>query len=145
MFLGTYEHSLDAKNRISLPSRLRAKLATAVVISKGFDGCLELRSPEEFDRYAQALNRLSNTNKDSRVVVRQIFANSADVELDAANRILIPANLLKEANLKKEVVIIGAGSKMELWDKQAYEKFKAESDAVFEEVADRMNPFDDGR
>ncbi|WP_027124025.1 division/cell wall cluster transcriptional repressor MraZ [Mycoplasmoides pirum] len=142
MFLGTFEHSLDAKNRISLPSRLRSKISSAVVVSKGFDGCLEVRTPEDFENYAQSLNKLSNTHKDSRIIVRQIFANSTDIELDASNRILIPANLLKEANLKKDIVIIGAGKKMEIWDKQAYEKFKSESDEKFEEVAERLNNFE---
>lgn len=142
MFLGTYEHSLDSKNRLSFPSRLRSKISTSVVISKGFDGCLEIRTPEEFENYAQSLNRLSNTHKDSRLIIRQIFANSIDIELDASNRILIPANLLKEGNLKKDVVIIGAGKKMEIWDKQAYEKFKLESDSTFEEVAERLNNFE---
>ncbi|WP_033159793.1 division/cell wall cluster transcriptional repressor MraZ [Mycoplasmoides alvi] len=139
MFLGTYEHSLDSKNRISLPSRLRAKISSSVVISKGFDGCLEVRTPEEFESYAQSLSKLSNTHKDSRLIIRQIFANSIDIELDASNRILIPVNLLKEANLKKDLVIIGVGKKMEIWDKNAYEKFKSESDSTFEEVAERLN------
>lgn len=138
MFLGTYEHSLDAKNRLSLPSRLRTKLSKIVILSKGFDGCLELRTQDDFDKYAESLHKLSNTQKNSRLIVRQIFANSIDIELDASNRILIPTNLLKEANLQKDIVIIGAGKKIEIWDKIAYEKFKAESDKTFEEVAELL-------
>lgn len=138
MFLGTYEHSLDPKNRLSLPSKLRGKLPSLVILSKGYDGCLELRTPEEFDKYAKSLTELSNTHKDSRLIVRQIFANAIDIELDSSNRILIPVNLLKEANLKKDITIIGLGNKLEIWDKENYLKFKEESDKTFENVAERL-------
>lgn len=138
MFLGTYELSLDPKNRITLPSRLRSKISTSVILSKGFEGCLELRVPEEFDQYAKSLTTLSNTRKDARLIVRQIFANSIDIDIDSANRILIPANLLKEANLKKEVIMIGVANKLEIWDKASYEKYKAGSDDEFESVAERL-------
>lgn len=142
MFLGTYEHSLDSKNRVNLPSKLRIKLQKVVILSKGFDGCLELRTPEQFETYAESFTKFSNTHKDSRVITRQIFANSTDVELDTANRILIPNVLLKEANIKKNVVIIGVGKKIEIWDKDAYEKFKKDSDDTFEEVAERLDKVD---
>lgn len=139
MFLGTFEHSLDPKNRLSLPSRLRDKLEKAVVLSKGLDGCLELRTPEEFSRYAAGLNSLSATKRDARMFVRQVFANAADVAIDSANRILIPAQLLSEGGLKKDVTIIGVGSKVEIWDKGAYAAFKAEADPQFEAVAEHLD------
>lgn len=139
MFLGTYEHALDPKNRLSLPSRLRDKLEKAVVLSKGLDGCLELRTPEEFERYAAGLSSLSATKKDARTFVRQVFANSADVAIDSANRILIPAPLLAEGNLKRDVVVIGVGRKIEIWDKDKYAAFKEETDPQFETVAEHLN------
>ncbi len=139
MFLGTYELNLDSKNRLSLPSRLRSKISSGVVISKGYEGCLELRTPEEFEKYAKSLTDLSNTRKDSRLIVRLVLANSIDLELDSANRVLIPANLIKEANLKKDITVIGLGNKVEIWDKSSFEKYKAESDGEFENVAERLD------
>lgn len=139
MFLGTFEHSLDPKNRLSLPSKLRDKLAKNVVLSKGLDGCLELRTPEEFARYAAGLNTLSATKRDARMFLRQVFANAADVAIDSANRILIPAQLMQEGGLKRDVTIIGVGQKIEIWDQAAYAAFKAEADPQFEAVAEHLN------
>ncbi|MDE6477300.1 MAG: division/cell wall cluster transcriptional repressor MraZ, partial [Mycoplasmoidaceae bacterium] len=114
IFLGTYFHNIDAKNRLSMPAKFASSLGNEIVISKGFDGCLEIRSSNSFETYANKLMNLTQTKKDSRIVIRQLLANAANVELDKARRILIPANLLKEANIGSSVVVIGIGNKIEI-------------------------------
>lgn len=138
VFLGTFKHNLDVKNRLTLPSKFTNKLLEKVVVSKGFDGCLELRSIAAIEKYADELMNLSQTKKDTRIVVRQLLANAADLEIDKANRILMPTNLLLEANLTKEVIIIGIGNKIEIWDAIKYEEFKNATDATYESIAEKL-------
>ena len=139
MFLGTYEHSIDSKNRLSLPSRIVSKINEDVVVSKGFDGCLELRTLSAFEVYSEKLMQLSQNKKDSRIVIRQLLANAIDLSLDSAKRILIPNSLLAESNITKDVVIIGLGNKLEIWDKGTYQKFKQETDVTCAEIAEKID------
>ena len=140
LFLGTYKHIIDEKNRLSLPAKLVNNFSNDVVVaSKGFEGCLELRSREDFDVWSGQILSYSQNKKDSRILARQILANSSELELDKANRILIPDVLKKLANLKKNVIIIGLGNKLEVWDAKAYAKFQAETNSKFEAVAERID------
>lgn len=140
LFLGTYKHIIDEKNRLSLPAKLVNKFSNDVVVaSKGFEGCLELRSREDFSVWSGQILSYSQNKKDSRILARQILANSSELELDKANRILIPDVLKKLANLKKNVIIIGLGNKLEVWDAKAYAKFQAETNNKFEAVAERID------
>lgn len=140
LFLGTYQHNIDDKNRLSLPTKLVKKFTNRVVIaSKGFEGCLELRSKEDFEVWSSKILTYSQYKKDTRTLARQILANSSELELDKANRILLPAVLMKIANLKKNVIVIGVGDKLEVWDAKAYAKFQAETDSTFEAVAERID------
>lgn len=142
MFLGTYNHSVDKKNRIILPAKIVSSLSINVVISKGFDGCLELRPLSEFEKYSTKLMGLSQNKKESRIVVRQLLANAASLEIDKINRILIPQNLLDECLIKHEVTIIGVGNKLELWDKTKYEEFKTMTDSTYEAIAEKLGKED---
>jgi MraZ protein len=114
VFLGTYEHSIDDKNRLVLPSKIVLKLSKTVFISKGFDGCLEIREKEDFNDYVKKLLSYSNTSKDARQVQRIFLSLSCETEIDSAKRILIPSNLRNKANLTKDVVIIGVGKMIEI-------------------------------
>ncbi len=139
MFLGTFLHTLDSKNRLMIPSKFRNSLNNKVVVNKGFDGCLELRSEENFNVFASNLMTYSPNKSNSRVIVRQLLANASDVEFDNSGRILIPATLIKEANLSQEVTIIGLGNKIEIWNSASYEAFKKETDSKFEEIAEMID------
>ena len=138
MFLGTYLHNIDNKNRLALPSKIAAKLSKSVVVSKGFDGCLELRTIESFNKYADTLMSYSANKHENRIVVRQLLANASEIEIDNAKRILIPANLLKEVNITSDVTIIGVGNKLEIWDSKAYKAFKTKTDKTYEAIAERI-------
>lgn len=136
MFLGTYNHNLDPKNRVTVPSKFRNKLDSIVVLSKGFDGCLELRTNEEFQKYANKLTNLTSNKANYRAVVRQLLANANEIEIDNSNRILIPMNLLKEGKITKEIIFIGLGNKIELWDSESYIAFKEKTDLELEVLAE---------
>ncbi|GHU52715.1 transcriptional regulator MraZ [Bacilli bacterium] len=139
IYLGTYKHTIDSKNRLVLPAKFVAKLSKEIVVSKGFDGCLELRSIEDFNSFSEKLMQLSQNKKDTRIVTRQLLANAIDLEIDNVKRILIPSNLMAEANLTKNVVIIGVGNKIEIWDENQYESFKTESDKTYELLAEKID------
>lgn len=139
MLLGTYNHSLDSKKRLILPSKIVAKLDKGIVVSKGFDGCLELRTETEFEKYSQKLLQLSQNKKEARILIRQLLANAANLVIDSANRILIPSTLLSETNIKSQVTIIGLGNKLEIWDASAYNEFKKLTDKTYEEIAERID------
>ena len=140
VFLGTYKHTLDSKNRLTIPSKLLQNIVgRTLVISKGFDGCLEVRTPESFKVYADNLMTLSQNKLTTRTILRQLLANAAEVDLDNVNRVLIPSNLLNEASLNKNIVIIGVGNKFEIWDESKYENFKSNSDSLLEELAEQLD------
>lgn len=137
MLLGTFNLTLDNKNRISLPTKLRSFFDSSIVINRGFENCLEIRKPADFESYFQTFNNFPNTQKDTRTLKRLIFANANLVELDSANRILIPNNLISDAKLDKEIVLIGQFDHLEVWDKVQYEQYLASSESL-ETVAERM-------
>lgn len=140
MFLGTYNHSLDSKNRLTIPSKILLQLTDKnIIVSKGFEGCLELRTCNNFETYMKRLLALSQNKLSTRTLLRQFMANASDIEIDSANRILIPLNLLNEAKITKNIVIIGLGDKCEIWDQEAYELFKKNSDNLLEELAEGIN------
>lgn len=120
MLLGTYEHSLDAKNRLTLPAALRKQLGTSVMISIGVDKCIEIRDPSEFDSYANTLKQQGTTRANYRMLLRAILGNTFEVQIDGANRVLLPAVLIKYANISKNVVLVGVGDKVEVWDDNTY-------------------------
>jgi MraZ protein len=114
IFIGTYEHTLDNKNRLTLPSKICAKLSKVIVANKGLDDCLELRSAEDFKNFVSKLDKYSEMKKDVRVVKRHLLGDASDIEIDGAKRILLPNHLLQKANLKKDVVLIGVGDHLEI-------------------------------
>ncbi len=143
MLLGTYKHSLDNKKRLIIPAKIVAKLGKEVVVSKGFEGCLELRTKSEFENYSQKLLRLSQNKKEARILIRQLLANAVNLSIDSANRILIPNVLLDETSIKIQTTIIGLGDKLEIWDTNSYNEFKKLTDKTYEDIAERIDDNND--
>ncbi|GAA5414420.1 division/cell wall cluster transcriptional repressor MraZ [Ureaplasma ceti] len=141
MLLGTYEHSLDSKKRLTLPASIRRKLDAVVMISASPDKCIELRTPEEFQKYADALNQNGSNKAKLRALQRAILGNTFEVQIDSANRILLPSVLIKVCSINKNVVLIGVGNKVEIWDADIYNEEKRVDDinslsSIFEEMDD---------
>ncbi|WP_031543098.1 division/cell wall cluster transcriptional repressor MraZ [Mesoplasma photuris] len=139
MLLGKYEHSLDDKLRLTIPAKLRTKLGNIVYVSKGFEGSLELRSSVEFEKWANSIMSFSNMNSESRMLTREIMANSVEAEIDSSGRIKIPGNLLNTANIDKDVYILGLGSKAEIWDRTKYDNYQNINSEKMEEIADNLS------
>ena len=120
MLMGEYSHSLDAKGRIIIPSRLREELGERFVICKGMDGCLSAYPMEGWEKLAGKLQALPLTNKAARKFSRYVLAGAAEVELDKQGRALLPQNLREAAKLEKDVVLCGVGDRLEIWSKEAW-------------------------
>lgn len=136
MFMGEYNHTIDAKGRLIIPSKFREILGDAFVVTKGLDGCLFVYDNEEWKRFEEKLRSLPITNKEARQFVRFFLAGATEAEVDKQGRILIPNVLREFAELTKDVVLVGVGSRIEIWGK---ERFK--DSAVFDdmdEIAEHM-------
>ncbi len=137
MLLGEYDHTLDDKNRLTLPAKLRAELGDEVVISRGLDGCLFLHSRAAFEVLAARMGTLDPFDRDARRLQRHFFTGAPPAELDKAGRMVIPAKLLEEFGIGREVTIAGVFDHLEIWDRAAWrEQGNAEGSA--EDVAGRL-------
>ena len=119
-FRGTFDHTLDAKNRLTVPARYRAALAEGVVLAMPVDQepCVGIWRPEEYERYSQrALAELPPLSPRLSELERFFYGSSQDADLDAAGRIMVPGFLGDHAGLHKEVVVVGVGDRLELWDR----------------------------
>ena len=127
-FLGVYNHTLDAKNRIFIPSKYREDLGGTFVVCKAPDECLFVYSQEEWDKVSEQIKALRpnpekhQTDADLRRYKRNFFGNADKVEMDNQGRFTIKADLLEYAHLTKNVVIAGSGNKFEVWDAETYER-----------------------
>ncbi|HEX2738472.1 MAG TPA: division/cell wall cluster transcriptional repressor MraZ [Acidimicrobiia bacterium] len=116
MFLGEFQHSLDAKGRVILPAKFRDQLAGGAFVAKGRDGCLFVYTAEEFEQVAQQAREASRRGDDERQAARSFFAGAADVVPDKQGRVAIPQHLRDYAGLDRDVVVAGVFSRIEIWD-----------------------------
>lgn len=136
MFMGEYNHTIDAKGRLIVPSKFREQLGNEFVVTKGLDHCLFVYSNEEWQRTVESFNSKPLTSKDARKFMRFFFAGAASCEVDKQGRILIPANLREYAGIEKDVVSAGVMNRVEIWSKENYEN---ESDFDnMDEIAEHM-------
>lgn len=117
MFMGEYNHTIDAKGRLIIPSKFREVLGEEFVITKGLDGCLFVYDNQEWNAFEEKLKALPLNKKDNRQFVRFFLAGAAEVEVDKQGRILVPGNLRDFAGLEKDVVLVGVASRIEIWSK----------------------------
>jgi MraZ protein len=138
MFIGEYQHALDTKNRIVVPSKFREELGEKFVLTKGLDGCLYVYSLAEWAILEEKLKKLPLTNKDARAFVRFFFAGANEVDCDKQGRTLIPQNLLQYAEIEKEIVSIGVSTRIEIWSKDKWDEYN-NSNIDFGEIAEKMS------
>jgi len=122
LFMGEYNHSIDQKGRIIVPSRFRELLGEQFVVSKGLDGCLWIFPEKEWDDFSEKLHSLQVTNKDARAFTRFFLAGASPSEPDKMGRILVPQNLREYAKLEKDVVLVGVSNRVEIWNKEDWIK-----------------------
>lgn len=138
MLIGEYQHSLDSKNRMIIPSKLREDLGRKFIITKGLDGCLYMYPAEEWQKLQEKLKSLPLSNKDARAFVRFFFAGACEVEMDKQGRGLIPQNLKEYAGIEKEIVSIGVLSRVEVWSKEKWNEYN-DSDINFDKISEKMS------
>ena len=136
MLIGEYEHTIDAKGRLSMPSKLRRDMGEAFIVTKGLDGCLFAFSQDEWKNFETKLKALPLSDKNARNFVRFFLAGATECEIDKQGRFLIPGNLRTAANLEKEAVIIGVGTRLEIWDKETWQK--CDENISVDEIAENM-------
>jgi MraZ protein len=150
-FLGEYEVAIDAKGRFLLPAGLRKQLPEGYgdrfVINRGFEKCLVLYTMDVWDVLSARMSKLNDFNEKERAFKRLFLNGASSVELDSAGRMLLPKNLMEFAGLSKDMILAAQGNKVELWDKEAYQKYMQDNvaslSALAQEVGgtDLFNPF----
>lgn len=129
MFMSQYNHTVDAKGRLSIPSKFREKLGDEFVITKGMDGCLFVYANEDWNEFEQKLSALPTlTNKDARQFTRFFLAGAASVDVDKQGRILLPNHLKAYAELERDVVLVGVGNRIEIWSLERWEAMDPDKD-----------------
>ena len=139
MLLGEHEHTLDDKNRLTLPARFRAAFAGGVVVTRGMDGCLYAYRREDFNRLVETrLVELDPLSQEGRRMHRFFFSGAAEVDPDKQGRVMIPAALIQHAGLGREVVVAGVHDHLEIWDRARWRKEMNEVEGSAEDVAERL-------
>ena len=138
MFHGEYVHTIDDKNRLTLPARFRAALAAGVVLARGLEKNIDVYPRESWDANMARIAELDSLTREARAMKRFVFAGAAVVEPDRQGRVLIPPHLATHAGLDKEVVLAGVSDHLEIWDRAEWETQLTEMEGSAGDVAERL-------
>ena len=138
MLIGEYEHSLDAKGRLIMPAKLRTDMGEKFIITKGLDGCLFVFSQIEWSNFESKLKELPLTNKNARDFVRFFLSGATECEIDKQGRFLLVNTLREYAEISKEVIIIGVGTRLEIWNKDKWKKYNSNENISADTIAENM-------
>ena len=139
MLLGEYKHNVDAKGRVSVPSKFRGDLGQSFVVTKGLDNCLYLYSKDEWKKFEDKLKNLPITSQEARSFVRFFFAGASECEVDKQGRINIPQNLREYARIQKDVVIVGVSTRAEIWNSENWDKYTSSDSLDVSKIASQMS------
>lgn len=140
MLIGQFNHTIDDKNRLSLPAKFRSEIGTKVVITPGLDSCLFIFSMKEWEKIAERLSvrEGSMLQADNRGFNRYLLGGAVEVEVDGAGRILVPEYLRERAKLESKVVFIGVKDRLELWEESAWDKYRLEVEGKAGSLAEKL-------
>lgn len=138
MFIGEYSHNLDDKGRVAIPAKFRAMLKGGAVVTKGLDNCLFLYTKTEWLELAGKLAKLSMHKANTRAFSRLMLAGAMDVDFDSQGRITLPEYLRKFAGLKKNLIIVGLYSRLEIWDEDVWDKYKKGTEKKSADIAEAL-------
>lgn len=139
MFMGQFQHSLDPKGRLIIPSKFRDLLDKSFVLTKGLDNCLFVYPKDEWAILEQKLKALPFTQKDARAFIRFFFAGAVEMDMDKQGRILIPPPLREHAKIDKDVVIIGVSNRAEIWSQEEWEAYSQDASVSYEDIAEKLD------
>lgn len=140
MFLGTHTPRLDAKGRVILPAKFREQLEPGVVLTRGQERCLYVFTMSEFERIHEQLRTAPISSKQARDYIRVFLSGASDEVPDKQGRITIPQNLRDYAGLERELTVIGAGSRAEIWDSAAWDQYLTAQEQSFSETDEDLMP-----
>ena len=140
LLLGTYTPKIDAKGRVALPAKFRSQLGQGLVMARGQERCVYLLPFYEFRRIASQIQRTSVGNKAAREYLRVFLSGAVDQEPDKQGRVVVPQMLRDYANLGSDIVVIGVGTRAELWNKDAWESYLAQKEEGYSDIADDVLP-----
>lgn len=140
LLLGTYTPKIDAKGRMALPAKFRSQLGAGMVMARGQERCVYLLPQSEFRRIAVQIQRTSMGNKAARDYLRVFLSGAVDQEPDKQGRVLVPQMLRDYANLGSDIVVIGVGTRAEIWNRQAWEDYLADKEQGYSDIADDVLP-----
>jgi MraZ protein len=140
VFLGTYSPRLDEKGRVILPAKFREELADGLVLTRGQERCLYVFSIREFERVHEQLRAAPLSSKQARDYIRVFLSGASDEVPDKQGRVTIPPPLREYAGLDRELAFIGAGTRAEIWDAQAWNDYLTEKEAVFSDTEEEVVP-----
>jgi MraZ protein len=139
MLLGEYEHTIDDKNRLTLPAKFRHAFADGIVVTRGMDGCLYAYTRDEWGKLVDSrLASLDPLSQEARRMHRFFFSGASEAELDKQGRLMLPAALIEHAKLGRDVVVAGVHDHLEIWDRAAWRRELAEVEGSAEHVAERL-------
>ena len=139
MLLGEYEHTIDEKNRVTLPVRFRDSFPDGLVVTRGMDGCLYAYAAANWERLVESrLASLDLLSRDDRMIQRYFFSAAVEAVPDKQGRIMLPAPLLEHASLGREVVVAGVHDHLEIWDRATWRALVKEVEGRVEDVAERL-------
>lgn len=138
-FLGTYDHTLDAKNRLTVPVKFRGPLGDGVIVSRGIETCVSVWTPAGFDGWTKSmLEALGAMTPQARQFRRVVSASAFETELDAAGRIMLPSKLIDHAGIEREISVIGNDDAFEIWDRKAWESYDSEISPTILDLTDAI-------
>lgn len=141
MFMGEYQHNLDTKGRIVVPTKLRDGLGSNMVVTRGLDGCLSIYTNPQWEIIVEQLGKLPTTKEVTRRYIRLLTAKATECTVDKQGRILIPSSLAQDAGLTKECVFVGVSDHVELWDLHRWNEYYDSASDSFETIAEQLTEF----
>ncbi|ACS30874.1 division/cell wall cluster transcriptional repressor MraZ [Micrococcus luteus] len=140
MFLGTYTPRLDEKSRLILPAKFREELAEGLVLTRGQERCIYVFSAREFERVHEQMRSAPLSSRQARDYIRVFLSGASDEVPDKQGRVTVPAPLRQYAGLDRDVTVIGAGTRVEIWDSESWNTYLAEQEAAFSETDEDVLP-----
>lgn len=138
MFIGEYQHALDDKGRLAVPTKFRAELGGRAVVTRGLDNCLFLYTQKAWNELAERLSKLPLARANTRAFARLMLAGAMDVEVDGQGRVLVPDYLREFAGFKRQVVVAGLYNRLELWDESRWRAYKKTTEKASGSIAEAL-------
>ncbi len=138
MFIGEYHHNIDDKSRLIIPSKFRAKLGESFIVTRGIENCLYAYSESDWQAIVNKLETLPFTKKDARNFMRFFLSGATEAEFDKQGRIKITSPLINYANIEKECIVVGTGSRFEIWSKDSWDNYFNSAKDSMEDIAENL-------